>query len=479
MKAELAGWNFEKTVQQAKDEWRKELQGIEIETTDEEVLTNFYTALYHCMMSPYTYQDVDGRYRGMDKSIITAPKGFTNYTVFSLWDTFRAFHPLITIIRPEKAGEWAESLVQKFREGGILPKWALASNYTGTMVAYPATSVLADALAKDLVPGANLEDWKQSAVFSSTWQPEWLEANKGTRAERVMTEHIYYKEKYGFIPSDSITSSVSYGVEMAYYDWCVAEIAIAAGDKETAEIFYDKSLNYQHYFDKESGFMRGKNADGRWRKPFKAKHSDHEHSDYVEGNAYQWSYFVPHDIEGHIDLHGGKATFETQLDSLFTTSSEIFGENASGDITGLIGQYAHGNEPSHHMAYLYNWTNSKWKTQKYIDQVLYDFYLPEPAGIIGNEDCGQMSAWYVLNAIGFYQVCPGDPTYTIGRPIVDKARIQVPGGIFEIVVHNNSRSNKFIDKVLLNGTELSEPFFSHKELMQGGKLEFFMRATHE
>ena len=478
LKTEMPGWDFEKTVDLAQAEWRKELQGIEISTDDEGVKTNFYTALYHCMMSPFTYQDVDGRYRGMDKTIKKAKPGFVNYTVFSLWDTFRAFHPLITIIRPEKAGEWAESLVQKYREGGMLPKWALASNYTGTMVGYPAVSVMADALVKGLVPSANLKDWEAAAVKASTWQPEWLAEQEGTRGERVMTKHIYFKEKNGYVPADSITSSVSYGVEMAYYDWCVAEIAKATGDHKKADEFYKRSKYYQLYFDKESGFMRGKNADGTWREPFNAKHSDHEHSDYVEGNAYQWSYFAPHDVKGHIELYGSKARFETALDSLFTTSSEILGENASGDITGLIGQYAHGNEPSHHMAYLYNWTDAKWKTQKYLDQILWDFYLPEPTGIIGNEDCGQMSAWYVLNAIGFYQVCPGDPTYTIGRPVVDNAKVRVPGGTFEIVAHNNSKKNKFVEKMVLNGKELNEPFFSHEDLMKGGKLELFMSASH-
>jgi predicted alpha-1,2-mannosidase len=384
----------------------------------------------------------------------------------------------MTIIRPEKAGEWAASLVQKYKEGGILPKWALASNYTGTMVGYPALSVMADAVAKGLIQGQNLEEWTKAATTSSSWQPEWLEKMKGSSGERVMSKHIYFKEKYGLIPSDSITSSVSYGVEMAYYDWCVAKIAEASGDKKTAENYYKKAENYKRYFDKESGFMRGKNADGSWREPFNPKYSDHEHSDYVEGNAYQWSYFVPHAIENHIKLYGSKNKFEAQLDSLFTTSSEIIGENASGDITGLIGQYAHGNEPSHHMAYLYNWTNAKWKTQKYIDQILNDFYKPTPAGIIGNEDCGQMSAWYVLNTLGFYQVCPGDPTYTIGRPLVDKAQIRVPGGTFKIVAHNNSKENKFVEKLILNGQELSEPFFSHDDLMKGGKLEFFMSETH-
>ncbi|WP_430971717.1 GH92 family glycosyl hydrolase [Sunxiuqinia rutila] len=476
MQAELPGWDFEATVAQTQDEWRAALQGIEISTDDHDVKTNFYTALYHSMMAPFTYQDVDGRYRGMDKTIRTAPDGFTNYSVFSLWDTFRTFHPLMTIIRPEKAGEWAESLVQKYREGGLLPKWPLASNYTGTMVGYPATSVLADALAKGLVPQADLKAWLEAAVTSSTYQPEWLEKVKGTREENVMSKHIYFKEKYGFVPADSISESVSYGVEMAYYDWCIAQIAEAAGDEETAARYFKKSENYKLYFDESTGFMRGKNGDGSWRTPFQPRFSEHERSDYVEGNAYQWSYFVPHAIENHIAMYGGKANFETQLDTLFTTSSEIVGENASGDITGLIGQYAHGNEPSHHMAFLYNWTNSPWKAQNYLDQILYDFYLPTPAGIIGNEDCGQMSAWYVLNAIGFYQVCPGDPTYTIGRPIVDQAKIHVPGGVFEIVAHHNSRENKYIEKLVLNGKELDKPFFTHDELMKGGKLEFFMTS---
>ncbi|NOR73640.1 MAG: glycoside hydrolase family 92 protein [Draconibacterium sp.] len=478
MRAELPDWNFENTVENSKNEWREALQGIEITTADNDVKTNFYTALYHTMMSPFTYQDVDGHYRAMDKTIKTAPAGYTNYTVFSLWDTFRAFHPLMTIIRPKKAGEWAKSLVQKYQEGGVLPKWPLASNYTGTMVGYPATSVLADAIAKGLVPDADLEIWKEAAVTSSSWQPDWLEKVKGTREENVMSKHIYFKEKYGFVPADSISESVSYGVETAYYDWCVAKIAEAAGDKKTADVYFKRAANYKLYFDEETGFMRGKNSDGSWREPFNPRFSEHEKSDYVEGNAYQWSYFVPHDIENYIEMLGGKDNFETALDTLFTTSSEIVGDNASGDITGLIGQYAHGNEPSHHMAYLYNWTNTNWKTQKYIDQILYDFYTPTPDGIIGNEDCGQMSAWYVLNAIGFYQVCPGDPTYTIGRPIVDNAKIRVPGGIFEIVVYNNSKKNKFIEKLLLNGTQLETPFFSHNDLMKGGKLEFFMSDKH-
>lgn len=475
LQAEATGWDFDAVVRDAKDQWRKALTGIEIETTDKDVKTNFYTAMYHSMISPYTYQDVDGRYRGMNKEIMQAPEGFVNYTVFSLWDTFRAFHPLITIIQPERAAEWAESLVQKYREGGVLPKWPLASNYTGTMVGYPAVAVLADAVAKNLVTG-NINDWLKASVVSSTYQANFVNKHKGARPARVMPRHIYFKEKMEYVPCDSITASVSYGQEMAYYDWCVARIAEAAGDKKVMADYDKKAMYFKHYFDPTTKLMRGKKADGTWKTPFRPKFSDHEHSDYVEGNSWQWSFLVLHATNELKKMHGGADQFEAMLDTLFTTSSEIEGAGASADITGLIGQYAHGNEPSHHMAYLYNWTNAPHKTQKYIDEILYGFYQPTPAGIIGNEDCGQMSAWYVLNAMGFYQVCPGDATYTIGRPIVDKAKIRVPGGTFEIVAHNNSKANKYVQKLVLNGKQLNKPFFSHTELMKGGKLEFYMSS---
>ncbi|MCG8308355.1 MAG: GH92 family glycosyl hydrolase [Cytophagales bacterium] len=472
MKAELPGWDFNDVVNKAKDEWRSALRGIEIETADRVIKTNFYTAMYHSMMAPFIWQDVDGRYRSIAKKIEQAPEGHINYTVFSLWDTYRAFHPLMTIIRPEKAAVWSEALVQKYKDGGILPKWPLASNYTGTMVGYPAVSVLADAVAKGLAP-QDLSPWLEAAVRSATWRPDIVENLEGV-GTRVMPRHIYFKETLGWSPHDSIAQSVSYGLEMAYYDWCVAKIAEAAGDAETASEFRKKGAYFRHYFDAETGLMRGKNYDGSWLTPFRPKFSDHDHGDYVEGNAWQWSFYTPHAMNEIIELYGGPDRYEAMLDTLFTTSSEIEGEHASGDITGLIGQYAHGNEPSHHMAYLYNWTNAKYKGQERLDQIMREFYLPEPAGIIGNEDCGQMSAWYVLSAIGFYQVCPGDPTYTTGRPIVDRAVITVPGGKFEIIAHNNSRENKYVKQVVLNGNELARPFFSHEDLMKGGTLEFFM-----
>jgi predicted alpha-1,2-mannosidase len=473
MQAEMPGWDFEGTVAASQKEWEEALQGIDIHTQDETIKTNFYTALYHCMMSPFTYQDVDGRYRGMNKQVMQAPEGFTNYTVFSLWDTFRAFHPLMTIIRPEKAKEWAHSLVQKHHEGGILPKWPLVSNYTGTMVGYPATSVLADAVVKGLGPD-DISEWMEAAVKAATYQPELVEKFRGTREAGVMPKHIYFKETMGFVPGDSVAESVSYGLEMAYYDWCVAQLAKAAGENDVYDEFKQKAAYFRQYFDPETGLMRGKMGDGSWRTPFKPRYSSHEKSDYVEGNAWQWSFFVPHANEELIDLYGSKDAFEAMLDTLFTTDSTIEGEHASGDITGLIGQYAHGNEPSHHMAYLYNWTNAPWKGQERIDQILNDFYLPEPAGIIGNEDCGQMSAWYVLSAMGIYQVCPGDPAFALGRPLLDKAVIAVPGGQFTIVAENNSKQNKFVKEVRLNNQALESLFISYEDIMKGGTLQFVM-----
>ncbi len=473
MQSELPGWDFDQTASRAKKAWNDALNVIEIETRDETVMINFYTALYHCMIPPYIWQDVDGRYRGMDKKIHQAPAGYTNYTVFSLWDTFRAFHPLMTVIDPDRAVEWAKVLIQKYREGGLLPKWPLVSNYTGTMVGYPAVSVLADLISKNLYHD-DLGEWVKASVTSATWQPGWEREHKGTRAAGVMPRQIYFKETLGFVPCDSVPESVSWGLEMSYYDWCVSEIAKAGGDPEMAEAFSKKSRYFKRYFDKSTGLMRGVHADGSWRTPFRPLYSSHQKSDYVEGTAWQWSFFVPHALDELVALHGGEAQFEAQLDTLFTTTSVVEGEQASGDITGLIGQYAHGNEPSHHMAYLYNWTHAPFKTQERVDQILYDFYKPSPDGIIGNEDCGQMSAWYVMSALGFYQVCPGKPLFSIGRPVVDHAVIKLPRGIFEIVVRNNARHNKYIQTVLLNGKPLQKPYFSYNQIMNGGKMIFEM-----
>ncbi len=477
MEAELPGWDFDQVRAESADIWNKALNKIQIETNDPVVKKNFYTALYHTMIAPFAYQDVDGRYLGMDKKVHTAAAGYTNYTAFSLWDTFRALHPLMTIINPSLASDMGNALVQGYMEGSILPKWPLASSYTGCMVGYPAVSVLADLVAKDLAKG-DLNFWAEAGARSSVYRADLAEKFKGTRELDLITRHVYYKDKFGFVPADSIPESVSWGLEMAYYDWCIAQIAAKAGNDTLAKAYQEKASYYKRYLDPETKLMRGVMADGSFRTPFNPRYSSHMKSDYTEGNAFQWSFFVPHDMDNFIAEIGGKKELETRLDTLFTTSSQIDGAEASGDITGLIGQYAHGNEPSHHMAYLYNWTDAPWKGAERLDFIMRNFYTNQPDGIIGNEDCGQMSAWYVLSALGFYQVCPGIPVYAIGRPMVDKATIPVAGGNFQIIVKNNSPENKYVKEAKLNGKVLDSLFFPHADLVKGGTLEIEMTAVH-
>ena len=478
MAAELPGWDFEAIRKEAADQWNEALNQIQIDTFDPTILTNFYTALYHTMIAPFAYQDVDGRYLGMDKQVHQAQPGYVNYSVFSLWDTFRAFHPLMTLIQPQMATAWGKTLVQGYHEGGILPKWPLASSYTGCMVGYPATSVLADLICKNLAEG-DMAEWTEAAERSSVYREDLAEKFKGTRELDLITRHPYYKEKYGFVPADSLPESVSWGLEMAYFDWCVAQIAAKAGKQEVADAYMKRASYYQRYLDPETKMMRGVMGDGSFRTPFNPRYSSHMKSDYTEGNAFQWSFFVPHDMDNYIAAIGGKRELETRLDTLFTTSSQIDGAEASGDITGLIGQYAHGNEPSHHMAYLYNWTDSPWKAQERLDFIMQHFYTNQPDGIIGNEDCGQMSAWYVMSALGLYQVCPGIPVYTLGRPMVNRAVLPLQGKPLEIVATNNSATNKYVQEIRLNGQTLETPFITHEQLMQGGKLEFVMSDQHK
>lgn len=477
MEAELPGWDFDQVRAESADIWNKALNKIQIETNDPVIRKNFYTALYHTMIAPFAYQDVDGRYLGMDKKVHTAAAGYTNYTAFSLWDTFRALHPLMTIINPSLASDMGNALVQGYMEGTILPKWPLASSYTGCMVGYPAVSVLADLVAKDLAKG-DLNLWAEAGARSSVYRADLAEKFKGTRELDLITRHVYYKDKFGFVPADSIPESVSWGLEMAYYDWCIAQIAAKAGNDTLAKAYQEKASYYKRYLDPETKLMRGVMADGSFRTPFNPRYSSHMKSDYTEGNAFQWSFFVPHDMDNFIAEIGGKKELETRLDTLFTTSSQIDGAEASGDITGLIGQYAHGNEPSHHMAYLYNWTDAPWKGAERLDFIMRNFYTNQPDGIIGNEDCGQMSAWYVLSALGFYQVCPGIPVYAIGRPMVDKATIPVAGGNFQIIVKNNSPENKYVKEAKLNGKVLDSLSFPHADLVKGGTLEIEMTAVH-
>ncbi|WP_445735907.1 GH92 family glycosyl hydrolase [Mariniflexile sp.] len=463
---------FDDVVKHAQNLWNDELQAITITSKDTTVLKNFYTALYHTKIAPMLYSDADGRYRGMDNEIHKNTH-LKRYSAYSLWDTFRAWYPLMTIIEPDRSKDWVYDLYQQSQEGGLLPKWQLNGNYTGTMVGYPAVAILSDAVNKgliDSIPNKLLD----AALLSSKWQPEFHEKHKGTRAEMVMPEQIYYKEKMGFVPLDKTKESVSYGLEMAYYDWCIAKMADALGAKEIAETYYKKGEAYKEYFDPEIKFMRGKNSDGSWGKNFNPRFSNHLEGEFVEGNSYQWTPFLPHAVNDFATMLGGKKALGDWLDNLFTTSSEIEGDNASADITGLIGQYAHGNEPSHHVPYMYQFSDRPWRTQEVLDSIMKQFYTPIPEGIIGNEDCGQMSAWYVLNAIGLYQMTPGDNQYYIGRPMIDSAEIKLKNGSFKIEVMNNSAKNKYVEKVLLNGKKLEANKIEYNDIKAGSVLEIYM-----
>ena len=474
IKAELTDWDFERVQKDVEKAWNKELSKIIVSTINKEDLTVFYTALYHSMISPMIYQDVDGRYRGMDKEIHTSKEGTTNYTVYSLWDTYRALHPLMTIIDEEISADWVNNLMLKYKEGGFLPKWPLASNYTGTMVGYPAVANIADALTKK-IPGIDIDLALESSIAIASYTPEMIQDNWNDGKKSLMPLYNKFVNEGTYIPADKIVKSVSYGLEMAYYDWCIAEIAKIKGDDEAVEKFEKRSNFYKFYFDKETGFMRGKNTDGSWTTPFNPRYSSHEKSDYIEGNAWQWTWIVPHDVNGLIDLYSGKENFTQKLDTLFTTSSEILGEDASADITGLIGQYAHGNEPSHHITYFYTYAGEAWKTQKLIDQIQKEFYSDKPDGIIGNEDCGQMSAWYILNSMGFYQMTPGNPEYVISRPIFDRVEIPLENGkTFIIITENNSKENLYVQEFYLNGVKQDKLFFQHSDIKAGSTLKIVM-----
>jgi predicted alpha-1,2-mannosidase len=478
LEKEIPGWDFDATRKDAEDKWNAELSKIQVKSNDEEAKSIFYTSLYHSLLEPTISSDVDGRYRTMENEI-TQADDYTNYTVFSLWDTFRALNPLFTIVYPDREEALIRSLIRKYEEGGILPMWELASNYTGTMLGYHAVPLIVDAYMKGL-RNFDVEKAYEACVFSSSYDTIHVSPsiNRSILHNDLMSVGKQYKNTLGYIPSDKVNQSVAKGLEYAYNDWLIALFAKELGKEDDYAYFSKLGKNYAHYFDPSTGFMRGKMEDGTWREPFAPNASDHGRSDYCEGNAWQWTWFVPHDVEGLIGLMGGREAFITKLDSLFSVSSELTGDNVSADISGMIGQYAHGNEPSHQTIYFYNLVNQPWKTQELVDSVLYSLYFNNPNGISGNEDCGQMSAWYILNAMGFYSYCPGIPEYAVGRPIFDEVRIQLKNGReFIVRVTNNSRTNKYVESVTLNGKELDRPFFSHTDLAAGGILEIHM--THQ
>lgn len=475
VEAEIPNWDFEGVMKQANTTWNEALGKIDIETSDNDSRTVFYTSLYHAFIQPSLASDVDGRYRTMGHEI-KQDASYTNYTVFSLWDTFRAAHPLYTIVTPEQNQAFIRSLLRKYDEGGILPKWELASNETGTMIGYHAVSVIADAMMKkqcDFDVKKALEACIRSSVYDTTGVTPMMD--RQILNGKLMPVSIKYKNELGYIPCDKAGGSVSQGLEFAYNDWLIAQMMKEHNRKDLYDKYMELSRNYRNYFDPETKLMRGRLSDGSWITPFDPA-SVQRPSNYVEGNAWQWAWFVPQDVEGLMELVGGQKSFEAHLDTLFTTSSELTGDpNAAADVTGMIGQYAHGNEPSHHIPYLYNYAGAPRKTQALVDHILRTLYHNDPNGLSGNEDVGQMSAWYALSAMGFYSFCPGRPVYEIGRPIFDKVTIHLSNGKdFVIQAKNNSVENKYIRSMKLNGEELAEPRFSHFDLMKGGELIFEM-----
>ena len=456
--AELPGWDFDAVAAAADKAWNDELSKIKIETADETARTIFYTALYHAMIAPATFCDADGTYRGADGEVHAAP-GYTTYTVFSLWDTYRAKMPLLTLMQPERMTDIVNTMLSIADEQGRLPVWHLWGNETNCMVGNPGIPVIADAIVKNL-PGIDRER-AYEAVKKTAMSP-----GRGNDL----------RMRYGYIPYNCMKESVAYDLEYALADGAAARAAEVLGKTEDEKYFADRSRSYRHLFDASTGFMRGRDSRGGWRTPFNPFMSKHRDDDYCEGNAWQYTWLVPHDVKGLEACFGGRKAMLEKLDSLFLVPSVIEGTETSPDISGLIGQYAHGNEPSHHVLYLYTMLGQPGKTAEKVREVLTTLYRAAPDGLAGNEDVGQMSAWYVLSSLGMYEVEPAGGRYWFGSPLFDRAELQVPGGVFTIVAENNSAGNKYIQRVWLDGRPYTKPYIDHADVAKGGELRFEMGA---
>lgn len=455
MQTELSGWDFEKTIADAKAAWNKELNKVKVYTTDEASKKIFYTSLYHTLFAPSEFCDVNGDYYGADKQMHKG-EGFVNYTTFSLWDTYRAAQPLMTILHPEKMSDIINTMLHIHQQQGKLPVWHLMGCETNCMVGNPGVPVVADAILKDI------KGFDSELAFKALKESSML-------PERGMEHRI----EYGFIPADKMTEAIAYDMEYAIADWAVAQAAQKLGKQEDYEYFLKRSKSYKNYFDASTGFMRGKMLDGSWRTPFSPYASSHREDDYCEGNAWQYTWLVPHDVEGLVECFGSKEAFVNKLDSLFLANGDM-GEASSPDISGLIGQYAHGNEPSHHTVYLYTLVGQPWKTADRIKEILHTMYTDQPDGLSGNEDVGQMSAWYILSSFGFYQVEPAGGKFVFGYPNFDKVEIAVPAGKFVIERENKGQQNNYIQGIVLNGTEYKKPWIEYADIMKGGELKFLM-----
>lgn len=459
LKAEASTWDFDAVTQAADATWNTELGRVKASSSDPTVLTKFYTALYHTMIAPSVFQDVNGDYRGADGKIYNDTT-FTNYTTFSLWDTYRAAHPLATLLHPDRVNDFVNTMLHIYEQQGELPVWHLVGNETYCMVGYPAIPVIADAYNKGF----------------TGFDPELAaKAVKGTAMGD--SRGLDLVKKYGYMPANSDVETVAKGLEYAIADGSAALMFEKMGKADDAEYFKSCGKNYKNYFDPSVGFMRGRVSDTEWRTPFDPFKSTHRNDDFCEGNSWQYTWLVPQDVEGLVELQGGREKFLAKLDEFFTAEGDM-GDHASNDITGLIGQYAHGNEPSHHIAYLYALEGQPEKTAKLVRKIMSEFYTTQPDGLIGNEDVGQMSAWYVLSAMGFYQVNPADGKFVFGSPDLDEAVIKLPEGkTFTIKAVNNSKENIYIKSKTLNGKPYEQEYISYQDLMAGGELVLEMGAS--
>jgi predicted alpha-1,2-mannosidase len=465
MRTEVPGWDFDKVKRDGQQQWEKELHKIEIQSSSKDEKENFYTSMYHAMINPTIYMDIDGSYMGLDRNMHKAD-GFTNYTTFSLWDTHRALHPLFNIIEPDRNADMIGSMLAHYDQSPehMLPIWSNSGNENWCMSGYHSVPVIADAIIKGNI------------TFDAN---KALDACVTTARHRSYEGIGEYMDK-GYVPDEKSGVSVSNTLEYAYDDWCIAQIAKKLGRNDIYEEFIKRSQNYKNVYDPSVGFMRPKLANGTFRKNFDPLTTINQ--GFIEGNAWNYTLYVPHDPEGLIKLMGGNARMVRYLDSLFTMTlpDKFFAETEDITRDGIIGNYVHGNEPSHHVAYLYNWTDKPWKTQERVRMILKKMYKPAPDGLGGNDDTGQMSAWYIFTTLGFYPVAPGSDHFSIGSPAINKATINLENGkTFTIDVKNQGDKNVYVQKILLNGQPLNRLFITQAEIMNGGTLTFFMSRSHK
>ncbi|MCI6131224.1 MAG: GH92 family glycosyl hydrolase [Prevotella sp.] len=456
MQAELAGWDFDAAVKQADEAWNRELARIEIQTNDRTKKRVFYTAMYHLMTSCSKFNDVDREYRGADGKVHKAD--FTNYTTLSLWDTYRAAHPLMTVAFPEMQRDFAQTFLNIYKQQGRLPVWHLMGSETDCMVGNPGAIVLADLTMKGFVEDKELA----------------LEALKATQMKDIRSLGLL--KKHGYIPwnLEPENETVAKALEYCAADDGVAKVAKLLGKKDDYEYFFNRSRSYKKYYDPETRFLRAVGTDGKFRLPFNPFFAEHRTNDYTEGNAWQYTFLVPHDVKGLIKLFGSDKAFMSKLDSLFFVEGWA-GDNASPDMSGMTGQYAHGNEPSHHVIYMYNYAGRPDKAAPMLRKMLNEMYLDQPDGLSGNEDVGQMSAWYILSSVGLYQVDPVGGRFVIGSPLFDKATVNVGGGkTFTVVAKNNSDKNIYVQSARLNGKTLKNSYVDFNDIRHGGTLELVM-----